>query len=66
MHILGEGEINFTKKFYTVFCLCLYRQQVFDEWKDMKAAKNLSKYDRDRLMAEVYDQTELAKEADAR
>ena len=32
----------------------------------MKAAKNLSKYDRDRLMAEVYDQTELAKEADAR
>ena len=32
----------------------------------MKAAKNLNKYDRDRLMAEVYDQTELAKEADAR
>ena len=46
---------------------CLhFRQQVFDEWKDIKGAKSLTKYDRDRLMAEVYDETELAKEADAR
>ena len=39
------------------------RQQVYDEWK---GSKNLNEYDRDMLMSEKYDQTELGKEADKR
>ena len=39
------------------------RQQVYDEWK---GNKNLNEYDRDMLMSEKYDQTELGKEADKR
>ena len=39
------------------------RQQVYDEWK---GNKNLNEYDRDMLMSEKYDQTDLGKEADKR
>ncbi|RDC59736.1 Isocitrate lyase [Alteripontixanthobacter maritimus] len=39
-----------------------FRQQVFDAWQE--AGKDLSAYDRDRLMSEDYDSTELAQEAD--
>ena len=41
-----------------------FRQQVFDAWKD--AGKDLSAYDRAKLMSAEYDETELAKEADER
>ncbi|EFE50700.1 putative isocitrate lyase [Neisseria elongata subsp. glycolytica ATCC 29315] len=41
-----------------------FRQQVFDTWKD--AGKDLSAYDRAKLMSAEYDDTELAKEADER
>ena len=41
-----------------------FRQQVFDVWAD--AGKDVSAYDRARLMAVEYDETELAKEADER
>ena len=41
-----------------------FRQQVFDAWKD--AGKDLSAYDRAKLMSAEYDDTELAKEADER
>ena len=40
------------------------RQQIFDEWQ--KAGKDMSKFDRDLLMAECYDATEIGKEADQR
>ncbi|GGY48882.1 isocitrate lyase [Parvularcula lutaonensis] len=39
-----------------------FRQQVFDAWKE--AGKDVSAYDRDRLMSVEYDETDLAKEAD--
>ena len=39
-----------------------FRQQVFDKWKD--EGKDVSKYDRAKLMAESYDTTELGQEAD--
>ena len=39
-----------------------FRQQVFDAWTD--AGKDVSAYDRDRLMSVDYDATELAAEAD--
>ena len=39
-----------------------FRQQVFDEWT--AAGKDVSKYDRDRLMSADYDGTELCEEAD--
>ena len=39
-----------------------FRQQVFDAWKE--AGKDVSSYDRDKLMAVEYDETELATEAD--
>ena len=39
-----------------------FRQQVFDAWKD--AGKDVSAYDRARLMSVDYDATELAIEAD--
>ena len=39
-----------------------FRQQVFDAWKE--AGKDVSSYDRDKLMAVEYDETELAAEAD--
>ncbi len=41
-----------------------FRQQVFDVWKD--AGKDVSGYDRDRLMSADYDDSELAAEADER
>ena len=41
-----------------------FRQQVFDVWTE--AGKDVSAYDRARLMAVEYDETELAKEADER
>ena len=41
-----------------------FRQQVFDAWKD--AGKDLSAYDRAKLMSAEYDETALAKEADER
>jgi len=40
------------------------RQQIFDEWQ--KAGKDMSKFDRDLLMAGCYDTTEIGKEADQR
>ena len=39
-----------------------FRQQVFDAWTE--AGKDVSAYDRDRLMSVDYDATELAAEAD--
>ena len=39
-----------------------FRQQVFDAWEAEN--KDLSQYERDDLMAEKYDSTELAVEAD--
>ena len=39
-----------------------FRQQVFDAWEE--AGKDVSAFDRDRLMSEDYDATELAIEAD--
>ncbi|EGZ44440.1 isocitrate lyase [Neisseria wadsworthii] len=39
-----------------------FRQQVFDAWKE--AGKDVSAYDRAKLMSVDYDDTELAKEAD--
>jgi len=41
-----------------------FRQQVFDAWKI--AEKDVSAYDRSALMSAIYDETELAKEADER
>ena len=41
-----------------------FRQQVYDGWE--KEGRDLSQYDRDRLMSEQYDGTELAEEADRR
>jgi isocitrate lyase len=41
-----------------------FRQQVFDAWAE--AGKDVSAYDRDRLMSAEYDQHELAIEADER
>ena len=39
-----------------------FRQQVFDSW--VTEGKDLSQYERDDLMAEKYDSTDLANEAD--
>ncbi|HFC8518589.1 TPA: isocitrate lyase [Neisseria weaveri] len=39
-----------------------FRQQVFDAWKE--AGKDVSAYDRAKLMSADYDDSELAKEAD--
>ena len=39
-----------------------FRQQVFDAWEE--AGKDVSAFDRDRLMSVDYDSTELAAEAD--
>ena len=39
-----------------------FRQQVYDAWD--KAGKDVSEYDRDKLMSVDYDSTELAAEAD--
>lgn len=41
-----------------------FRQQVFDGWKE--AGKDVSAYDRAKLMSADYDSTDLAKEADNR
>jgi isocitrate lyase len=41
-----------------------FRQQVFDTWSD--AGRDVSAYDRDGLMDEQYDETELGIEADQR
>ncbi|QDZ09033.1 isocitrate lyase [Sphingomonas panacisoli] len=41
-----------------------FRQQVFDAWKE--AGKDVSGFERDRLMSMDYDDTELAEEADER
>jgi isocitrate lyase len=41
-----------------------FRQQVFDAWKE--AGKDVSSYDRAKLMSVEYDETDLAKEADER
>ena len=41
-----------------------FRQQVFDAWS--KDGKDVSKYDRAKLMSVDYDTTELSKEADRR
>ena len=41
-----------------------FRQQVFDTWKE--AGKDVSAYDRAKLMSVEYDATDLAKEADAK
>ncbi|MGB7407501.1 MAG: isocitrate lyase, partial [Pontixanthobacter sp.] len=41
-----------------------FRQQVFDAWSD--EGKDVSAYDRDRLMSVDYDDTDLAAEADER
>src|SRR5690606_35038713 len=41
-----------------------FRQQVFDAWQE--AGKDVSAYDRARLMSVDYDETDLAKEADER
>lgn len=40
-----------------------FRQQVFDAWKE--AGKDVSSYEREQLMAQVYDGSELATEADS-
>jgi isocitrate lyase len=39
-----------------------FRQQVFDAWE--KAGKDVSKYDRAKLMSAEYDNTDLGREAD--
>ncbi len=39
-----------------------FRQQIFDAWAE--AGKDVSAFDRDRLMSEEYDATDLAAEAD--
>lgn len=39
-----------------------FRQQVFDAWKE--AGKDVSAYNRDKLMSEEYDDTDLGREAD--
>ncbi|NNU14774.1 isocitrate lyase [Parvularcula sp. ZS-1/3] len=39
-----------------------FRQQVFDAWQE--AGKDVSSYDRAKLMSVEYDETDLAKEAD--
>jgi isocitrate lyase len=39
-----------------------FRQQIFDRWES--ANKDLSGYDREKLMNAIYDETELAIEAD--
>jgi isocitrate lyase len=41
-----------------------FRQQVFDAWKE--AGKDVSSYDREKLMSVDYDETDLAREADER
>ena len=41
-----------------------FRQQVFDAWKE--AGKDVSAYDREKLMNVEYDSTELAREADVK
>jgi isocitrate lyase len=41
-----------------------FRQQVYDAWE--KEGKDVSSYDRDKLMSTQYDETELGKEADER
>lgn len=41
------------------------RQQVFDQWQN-EGVKDMSDYDRNLLMAESYDKTDLAVEADKR
>ena len=41
-----------------------FRQQVFDDWE--KLEKDLAAYDRNRLMDEKYDDSELSIEADNR
>ena len=41
-----------------------FRQQVFDDWE--KLEKDLAAYDRNRLMDEMYDDSELSIEADNR
>lgn len=41
-----------------------FRQQVFDAWKEL--GKDLSAYDRSKLMSAEYDATELGAEADER
>lgn len=41
-----------------------FRQQVYDAWE--KAGKDVSRYDRTKLMSVDYDSTDLAKEADER
>jgi len=41
-----------------------FRQQVFDSWKE--DGKDVSAYERDKLMSVDYDESELAAEADAR
>jgi isocitrate lyase len=41
-----------------------FRQQVFDAWSD--DGKDVSAFDRDRLMSVEYDDSELSKEADER
>lgn len=41
-----------------------FRQQVFDAWQE--AGKDVSAYDRSKLMSADYDDSELAKEADER
>ncbi len=41
-----------------------FRQQVFDAWQE--AGKDVSAYDRDKLMSVDYDSSELAAEADER
>jgi len=41
-----------------------FRQQVFDAWTEQ--GKDVAAYNRDQLMSEDYDATELAAEADAR
>ena len=41
-----------------------FRQQVFDSWAE--ESRDLSAYDRDNLMSAIYDDSELAREADDR
>ena len=41
-----------------------FRQQVYDAWAE--AGKDVSGFDRDKLMGAEYDETEMAKEADER
>jgi isocitrate lyase len=41
-----------------------FRQQVFDAWSE--DGKDVSEYDRDRLMSAEYDDSELSAEADER